>query len=241
MVTIRRHRVIILFILSFLFHTYTLAQDIDVKNNSYFYPHRLEAGSFFHTLGLRLASLPEDIVESDDAFRAPLISYSAKIGLTENFLAEGGFETNLITLHLILGPKWTHEFGRLNFSIGGDAAYFLGALHQFDFRTKIHGWKVYPNLSLGYLFRNFSVTLKSELVLVLDQTVKTGDVEVTSDFKTLSGYSFTLFLEQPLWKENFVVLGIKANITKFYYPMWITFSTFDRFFFIPELLLSFNL
>ena len=228
-------------ILSFVFNTTALSQDIDIKNNSYFYPNRLETGKFIHTLGLSLANLPEDIVESDDVFRAPLISYKTKTGLIKNFLVEGGIETNLITLHLALGPKWVHEFDRLNLSIGGDAAYFLGALNQSGFKIKINGLIVYPNLTLGYLFPNFSLTLKSELVLVLDQTIKTENVEVTGSFKTFSGYSFALFLEQPLWKDNFFVIGIKTSFIKFYYPIWITFSTFDRFFFIPELVFSFNL
>ena len=241
MIRYRLQQIFIVCILSFLFDNTILPQDVDIKSNSYFYPHRSGPGIFTNTLGLRLASLPEDIVESDDVFRAPLFSYRAKIGLSRNFLAEGSIETNLITLHIALGPKWIHEFGKLNISAGTDGAYFLGALNQFDFRSKINGWFVYPNLSIGYLFPRFSVTLKSELILLLDETVKTGNVEVTSDFKTLSGYSFTLYLEQPLWKDNFVVLGIKTSFTKFYYPAWITFSTFDRFFFIPELLLSFNL
>ncbi len=105
MLVLNRHRIFIPLILCFLFYTTAWSQDIDIKSNSYFYPNKLEPGKFIHTLGLRLASLPEDIVETDDAFRAPLISYKAKLGVTENFLAEGGVESNLITLNLILGPS----------------------------------------------------------------------------------------------------------------------------------------
>jgi hypothetical protein len=216
-------------------------QESDIKSNSFYYPHVLDSWEYIHSLGLTTANLPEDIVESDDEFRAPLYSYKAKFGLPENFLLEGGISTNLITLNISLGPKWTYEFNNFSLSAGADAAFFIGALDQFDFKTKIRGWMAYPNLTLGYCFPNFSVTVKSDLILVFDQTAKTGNIEVTSDFKTISGFSVGAFIEQPLWKNNFFVMGVKANFTRFYYPMWITFSTFDRLFFIPEAIFSFNL
>jgi hypothetical protein len=109
------------------------------------------------------------------------------------------------------------------------------------FKSSFKGWNVYPNLTFGYIFPNFSISLKSDLLLVLDQTAKTGNVEVTSSYKTFSGYSFTVILEQPLWKDNFFVIAFKSSYVSFFYPIWITFSTFNRFFYIPEVIFSFNL
>jgi len=194
-----------------------------------------------HTLGLSSANLPEDIVESDDAFRAPLIMYKMKYGLPANFLLEGSFTTNIITVYFSVSPKCTYEFGRLTLSIGTEGAYYTGKFDQSDFKSTIEGWHIYPNLTLGFTFPNFSVSVKSEALLILDQSARTGNIETTSSFKTFSGYSFTTYLEQPLWKDNFFVIGFKANYVRFFYPMWITFSTFDRFFFIPEVIFSFNL
>ena len=230
---------LIFLISSFFINTFS--QDLDIRNNSFFYPHNLGTNKFLHTLGVKSANLPEEIVESDDDFRAPLIFYEFKYGVINNFLLGGNLETNFITVQLVLGTKWSHEFGNLGFSLGGDAAYYVGALNQFDFKTEINGWLAYPNLTIGYVFPNFSISLKSELILAIDQTVKIGEIEVTSSFKTISGYSIAAYLEQPLWKDNFFVIGMKANFTKFYYPIWATFSTFDRFFFIPEAIFSFNL
>lgn len=231
--------VLIFFISSFFENTFS--QELDIRNNSFFYPHNLNTIKFLHTLGVKSANLPEDMIESDDGFRAPLFFYKAKYGFTNNFLLEGSVETNFITVQFALGPKWSHEFGKFSVSLGGDAAYYLGALNQFDFRTEINGWLAYPNLTIGYAFPRFSVSLKSELILAIDQTSKTGEVEVSSIIETFSGYSIAAYLEQPLWKDNFFVLGVKANFTKFYYPIWATFSTFDRLFFIPEAIISFNL
>ena len=41
------------------------------------------------SLGLSTAKLPEDVVEKDDIYRAPLFSYIVKYELPENFVAEG--------------------------------------------------------------------------------------------------------------------------------------------------------
>lgn len=217
------------------------SQDLSIRDNSFYYPHTLNLNEINHTVGLASAKLPEDVVETDDVFRAPLFSYRIKYGLPINITAEGSFETNLITYHFALGGKWIYEFGKLSISAGTDAAFWFGALDQFGFDTRIDGWHLYPNLSLGYTFRNFSVSVKSELLFILSQSTRNGDIKTENTYDKFSGYSIGVYIEQPLWKENFIVIGFKSNFTKFYYPLWAGFSTFDRYFFIPEFVFSFNL
>ena len=229
------------FLIVLTFFPNIAAQNLDIRKNSFYFPHNIGSIKYLHTAGIKSANLPEDIVESDDNFRAPLIFYDFKFGLLNEFSFDGGIETNFITVQFKLGPKWSHELGKFTFSLGGNAAYYAGALNQFDFKTQIYGWLVYPNLTIGYEFPRFSVSLESELILAIDQTSKTGDVEVANNVKTLSGFSVTAYIEQPLWKDNFLVIGLKANFTKFYYPIWASFSTFDRLYFIPEVIFSFNL
>jgi hypothetical protein len=212
-----------------------------IRENSFFYPHSLNNNEIIQTAGLASAKLPEDVVETDDVFRAPLFSYRIKYGLPVNTLAEGSFETNFITFHFAAGGKWNHEFGKFSLSAGSDIAFWFGRLKQFGFDTKIDGWNLYPNLSFGYAFERFSVSIKSELLIILAQSTRNGDTKTENIYDTFSGYSFGVYIEQPLWKDNFVVIGIKSNFTKFYYPLWSAFSTFDRFFYIPEFVFSFNL
>jgi hypothetical protein len=217
------------------------SQNLSIRENTFYYPRTLKLNEITQTIGLSSAKLPEDVVESDDAFRAPLFSYRIKYGLPLNIAAEGSFETNIITYHFALGGKWNYEFGKLSMSAGADAAFWFGGLDQYGFDTKIDGWHVYPNLSLGYKFPNFSVSVKSELILILTQSTRSGDIKTENTYDKFSGYSIGVYIEQPLWKENFIVIGFKSNFTKFYYPLWAGFSTFDRYFFIPEFVFSFNL
>jgi hypothetical protein len=224
-----------------LFCSNVFSQEIPVRENSFYYPHSLKQNEVFQTLGMASAKLPEDVVETDDVFRAPLFSYRIKYGLPENFIAEASLESNFITYHFAAGGKWNHEFGKLSVSAGTDIAFWFGMLKQFGFDTKIEGWNLYPNLSVGYAFENFSVSIKSELLFILAQSTRNGDIETENTYDTFSGYSFGLYIEQPLWKDNFVIIGFKSNFTKFYYPLWAGFSTFDRYFYIPEFVVGFNL
>lgn len=219
----------------------SIAQQLNFNDNTFFYPHPFQLGQINSSLGVSTAKLPEDAVETDDLFRGPLFSYRMKYGLPENFLAEGGVESNIVTFHFSLGPKWSYEVGRLGLSVGTDIAYYFGQLNHFGFDTDFNGWALYPNLSAGYRFDKFAISLKSEIVLNLAQKSTQGDLEVTHDVETFNGFTVGLYLEQPLWKDNFIVIGIKSNFVKFYYPMWAAFTTFDRTFYIPEATITFIL
>ena len=237
----RWHIIPLLILQALLGNRNLLAQQINFKDNTFFFPHSYQSGQIISSLGLSTAKLPEDAVETDDVFRAPLFSYRMKYGLPENFLVEGGVETNIVTFHFSLGPKWNYELGRMGFSVGTDIAYWFGKLQHFGFDTSYKGWILYPNVSAGYRFNKFTISVKSELVFNLAETSKNGDLKVSTNNDFFNGYTVGVYLEQPLWKDHFVVIGIRSTFLKFYYPMWAAFSTFDRIFFIPEGTFSFIL
>ena len=223
----------------FLLYQFSFAQQLNFQDNTFFYPHSYQQGQIISSLGLSLAKLPEDVVETDDVFRAPLFSYRLKYGLPENFLAEGSVESNIVTFNFMLGPKWNYELDRWGFSVGTDLSYYFGQLEQFGFDTKFSGWALYPNISAGYQFNKFTVSVKSELVFNLAEQSKNGDSEIENDLDFFNGWTIGFYLEQPFWGDNYVVLGVRSTFLKFYYPMWAAFSTFDRSFYIPEATFTF--
>jgi hypothetical protein len=217
------------------------AQEQEPAIKTYMFPHAEGPGAMMHMVGLSTAKLPEDVVETDDVIRAPLFMYNLKYGLPEHFNIEGSATTNIVTYHISVGPTWSYNTGRWGLSVGTDLAYWFGQLKQFGFNTSYTGWIVYPNLSAGYAFDNFSLTAKAEVVLNLAETSKNGENEVSNNADTYNGYTVGLYLEQPLWKDHFVVIGVRATYLKFYYPMWAAFSTFDRAYYIPEFTFKFIL
>ena len=221
----------------------TLSGSGSAQSPNYFlYPDRLIPGEFKHSVGLGLADLPEDQVEElSDYIRAPIFNYQVRYGLPQNFNIYGAVNSNLITWHFSLGPRWYYQGDRLAVSAGYDFAYWFGVLNQFGYDSKVHGWFNYPNITVGYAFNNFSVTLKGELILQTSLTTKSEDVEFRSDYNTFNGTIVGIYIEQPLWKDQIVLIGLKMYYTKFYYPIWAAFPTFNRYFYIPEITVGFNL
>ena len=106
----------------------------------------------------------------------------------ESFIFFNKGFTNIITWQFSLGPRWRFEINRLSLSLGYDLAFWFGTLNQFGFKSKIRGWNHYPNLTLGYVFDNFAISLKSELILVLSQSSKQDEVEIESDYNKYNEY-----------------------------------------------------
>ena len=170
-----------------------------------------------------------------------MFKFHALYGIPKNFLLEGSLNTNIVTWHFSLGAKWNYVFDKFSFALGYDVAYLSGGLRHFGFDSSIKGWMNYPNITIGYKFSRFTISVKGELVLVTSLTQTADDLVIASDITTFSGYAVTVVIEQPLWKDNYLLVGLKINQVKFYYPQWAAFSTFDRLFYIPEITVGFVL
>lgn len=223
---------------TFLFQCNLLAQE----KNYFIYPQQLPFEKYKSSVGLGLADLPEDQVEEASTFiRGPIFNYQALFGLPNNFQIYGAVFTNIATFHFSLGPRWTYQLNHFAFALGYDIGYWFGELNQFGYNSKVKGWIHYPNLTIGYDSKNFTISLKSELIIQTSRTDKSDDVEIETDFDSISGLIIGLYIEQPLWKDNYVLLGLRMNYTKFYYPIWAAFPTFNRYFYIPEIMIGFNI
>ncbi len=223
--------------------TMLLSSGLYAQTDGYFiFPQAMAYGKYASTVGLLSAGLPEDQVEeASSLIRAPLLNYQAMYGLPENFKIYGSFHTNIITYHFALGPKWGFRLDKFSTNIGYDVAYWFGQLEQFGFKSKVNGWLHYPNLTVGYEFEKFAVSIKGELILQASLTQKQEDIEISSDKNAFAGGTVGVYIEQPLWKDNYMLIGLKVNYTKFYYPTWASFATFNRYLYIPEIVLGINL
>jgi hypothetical protein len=225
------------------FLIFFLSSRVFAQIDGYFiYPQPWAAGNYFSTVGLIAAGLPEDQVEeASSMIRAPLFNYQGLYGLKNNFQIYGGVYTNIITFHFSVGPKWGLAFDKFAFTVGYDIAYWSGKLEQFGFQSKIRGWISYPNLTLGYNFEKFAISVKGELIILINLVEKQDEIEITTDRNSFAGGTLGFYIEQLLWKDNYILVGLKVNYTKFYYPTWAAFTTFDRHLIIPEIVLGINL
>jgi len=207
-----------------------------------YYPSSLHSGDIKHAVGVTLSKPPDEVVEEfASVLRAPLFDYQIQYGLPSNFLAEGSITTIIVSNHLSIGGKWIVDAAPFGFSVGSDIAYWFGSLNFDGFDNTVKGWTLYPNVSAGYDFERFSVTLKAELNIILAQSKRTGDIIVQKTSALFNGFAIAIYLEQPLWKNNYVLLGFKNNIVKYYYVVWPGFPTFDRYSLVPEFHIGFRL
>jgi hypothetical protein len=224
----------------FLFPAKGFAQ-IDVVKGSFVHPSVMKSGEYKHEFSLLLAKLPEEQIESTSAFiYAPLFSYHAKYGLPSGFNIKGSYSTNIITHHFRAGLQWGYRFNKVTLSVNSDVAYWLGRLKNFGFNSGVNAWSGYFNLSLGIAFEKFTLTLQTETnsIISLKQTADDIETNSGSEQSFIAGGSFSVFIEQPVWKDNFMTLGVKFNYSKYYWPAWAVFPSWERYFFIPEVFIG---
>jgi hypothetical protein len=221
------------------------AQYPDIIEGSIRYPRVINPGKVKMSLELTFARLPEDILLEFSQIRAPLFAFDINYGLPYDFSLEGKWSTVLIfTNQFEVGAKWVHGWDRLHLSVGDNVAYVTGHLDQGAVKTfdnSIKAWFNYPNLSVGYAFDKYALTLRGELNIGTSIRAYSDEIELSSDGDFFNGGAVALYLEQPFYKDHFISVGFKANFIKFYYPSWPMFPTYDKIYFIPEVSFGFNI
>ena len=226
-------------VIIFLTFSHLSAQYDFVSSNSFTYPNKLKFNNFKSLLSVTIAKLPEDIIEeSSSNIYAPILNFDVLYGLPVGFSAHGNFSTNWVTFHLLLGPKWSFSYKRVSVAVGYDVAYVYGRLYKFGFDSEIKGWLNYPNITLGLAFNKFTLSFKADATFITNLDQFNDDIKIGTDKNKIAGVSFGVTVEQPLWKNNFVSLSFKGNFSRLYYPSWAVFPTWERYNFIPEVVIG---
>jgi hypothetical protein len=205
-----------------------------------YFPMPVPERAWWQSVGFTAVAPPVEITEELQV-RWPAFDYHTLYGLPSGFALEGRAAVQVLQNRFAVGPRWSSAVGPISFSVGYDLAYWFGFLNVAGYDSKAHGWQGTPNVSFGYRIGDVATTVKVELLM--DHSVSTyqADLEVSSNSKAASGWAFTLALEQPFYKDKYLMLGFRAMYTKFYWETWPLFSTFDRYLFYPEIIVGFIL
>lgn len=218
------------------------AQTLGTESGGFYYPEKLETWDVKSEFDILFARVPYDVVEEAQTYRWPLFSLRGLMGLPENFALEGTFSTDIVMFNATIGPKWRYDFTeKFHAYLGWDVSWFGGRVNQEQFDQSAYGWLTYPNLSMGYQFGRVLVTLKGELNYLIQLSGRTGQIETSYLSSAFNGFTIAAFVEQPLWKDQYVIIGLRGNTIKFYYPTWILAPTFDKYYFVPEAVLGIRL
>lgn len=208
------------------------ADTFDIASASIYFPHVYQSGEWQTEVAMSQIKLPFDWIER--AFQAPLFQFHAQYGLPKRFSLDGRFSTLFVSNQISLGPRWSYERGHSSVSVGYDVAYTFGFLNQFDFNSSAQSWMNYPNVSVGYKFKDVAFTLKGEIVVVTHFSTKQGGNEISTGNNMYNGFTLAAYMEQRISKDKVLVLGVKNNYAKYHFMAWPAFSTFNRFYNMPE-------
>ncbi len=206
------------------------------------YPAFLQSGESRFALGVSFIGMPAEIVQEAASIHWPLIGFNVKVGLPSHFVLNGEVSTEVLTNHIEAGGAYTFRLNpNLHADIGIGLGYFFGQLHQFGFKDKAHGWFTYPQASLGYNFGRLALTGQVKAHIVNSLHVENGEAGIDGSQNFFDGWSWRITLEQLFWKKTTVGLSFQMNRLKFYYPQWMLFPTYDRYFWMPEAMIRFSL
>jgi len=186
-------------------------------------------------LGISTIAMPAAIVQETASLHWPLFGFDAVMGLPSNFLAEGILSTQFVSNQIEISGRWVLDItDRLHADAGLGVGYFFGRLKQFEFNNTVHGWFLYPSVRVGYDFGPLAVTVQGKISFISELAVKNGDEEASNTNNMFNGFSYRISIEQPFWKTVTFGIAFQMNYLKFFYPEWVMFPTFNRYFWIPE-------
>jgi hypothetical protein len=209
----------------------------DIAGNTIRFPDHPGKWKFKIGAGLLFDVPPIDIVET--SITAPLLDVHMVLGLPWKFSLVGDLTTIVVSSQLLLGARVGSCFRRFALNAGWDVSWVYGQFRPEGFNNVTKAWFHYPNISVGYKLKTMAFTVKAEAVYIamikqlIGESAANG-ITITNYSSFLNGFTYAFYLEQRLWKSNILVIGIKDNNIKYYWPTWMLFSTFDRYCHIPE-------
>jgi hypothetical protein len=217
-----------------------MAQEAPARAPGITFPAPLHLWEWQKSIGLCLNTLPKEIVE-EELNQSPALDLRSRLGLPWGFSADVRLQVQVLTNHIAVGGSWSHAFGPFAFSVGDDAAWWFGFLEIDGFNNSANGWLNYPHVTIGYDFGRFRLAARAEMLLVLAYRSYAGDNLLSSDKNGFGGFSGSVSIEQPFWKDTHVTLSFKASYLRYFYQSWFTYETFNRYLFIPEIAVGFIL
>ena len=204
----------------------------DIASASIYYPHRLKPKEIIMEIALSQVKLPLNWLQN--SIQPPLFHFQANYGLPKGFSLNGRYSSLLVASQVSFGPRWSHQINNFSFNAGYDLAFAFGYLNYFGFDTSVTSWINYPNASVGFRFKDVTLTIKYEYVFVSNFSSLQGDNEVVVETNFSNGSTIAIYMEQRVHKNTVLVVGLKNSLMKFHFMAWPAFSAFNRAFNMPE-------
>lgn len=233
-----RVAVLILFVIS----NFVVSASIDTSKTADFinYPALMESWDYSIAIGASVTSLPIEVVE-EEINRSPIIRFDSRLGLPARFSTSFRFYSNYLVNSGTLGFDFNLFDSKASANLGVDGSMWFGHLNLDAIQLKARGLTVSPNLSLGVRFEDLLLSSKFEVQFASIWTDDGEEAPLGRKRYPDKGLAMQLNLEQPLWNNNWTLLALKLNYTKFYYQTWLSYNSLDEYLLYPEIIFAFVL
>jgi hypothetical protein len=216
----------------------SLSDSFNIKDASFLLPQPLSSGKY--SSAIYLLNLVTPKAWTLDNIKAPMLCYSAKYTLPHGFNLQASLATLFISNRINLGPFWNYSANNWHFGAGYQVVFNYGRLNEFGFKTTLTGWEQQPSATIGYSFKTMALTLRSDLYWTNALYVSEGDNMIPYTNGFLNGYSFSLNLEQRLWKNHVMSFGFKWSYLKYHILAWPAFPVNNNRYAVPEFQMGLN-
>jgi hypothetical protein len=201
-----------------------------------FFPSPAVQPPWSFSIGIHTFTTPQDLTE-EVRVRIPALDLHALRRLPAGFSVDARLLAQVLQNHLGFGVEWAAQLSdKFTFGAGDELAYWRGNMPIQGFDAKAHGWMNYPSVSLGFRSRrDLLFTAKGELLITMKKSFTIEGNPNTMETDRLSGYAFSLFMEQPFFKRTQITLGFTLAYAKFMWATWSLFQTFDRALLYPQI------
>ncbi|PKL86032.1 MAG: hypothetical protein CVV22_05740 [Ignavibacteriae bacterium HGW-Ignavibacteriae-1] len=208
----------------------------------YFYePFPLEKGTYLLQLGGSISLLPIPIIEVE--FPVPAIDLNYKHCIFKNVSLVGVLSTNYYSNILHSGIQFNTNFSQFSIGVANHVGTFAGFINiegQFENNTAFAFFYM-PIVRLGWRMNNASFSASFVASYIFKSETKVSDIDTPGPQGNWNDFFCTVALEQPIFKETLLSIGLSFTISRTPYQAWLLFNTIDQYQYVPEFFFSFQL
>jgi hypothetical protein len=190
--------------------------------------------------GVHLTLLPREVVE-EEIGQSPVANLDFRLGLPWNISLTSNFHTNYIVNSGGIGFQWSFAGNKFPLAVGSEANMWFGHVEFRAIQLKSWGLINTPYIIIGADFDDVLVSLRAEMHQSMLVTHDGDENYLGKQTDPFAGFAFEFVVEQPLWRDNWVSLGVKVNYSRFYYQSWLSYNTVKEYLTYPEFLFAFAL
>ncbi len=203
------------------------------------FPKSYETWDYKFLAGIGITKLPTNIVE-EEINTSPVAFADFRLDLPWNFTTDLYIATNYISNIGTLSIQANLINSFVSFSPGIRGSMWFGHVEMESIKLKSYGMLIKPFVSAGIDFGD--VMLTGTLEMQFGNMYTYSEDSLLAKFsQPRSGYTLRFTLEQPLFGNTWVLLGLGLNYATFYYQSWLSYSAIRQYLFYPEIYFGFIL